>query len=348
MGFMPLSYRRMRAGKSLSRQIAYQDALAGPWLQSRLSLTAMSNAVKATGQVRVGGAVGATLRLLVRRPFSVLAWGLFTTLAGFAPISVIALANIPSAMAAAQAAASAGQLTASSVLLVHMAAALVLAGLVSIVVLAIVDAAVYRAALEPDNRGLFYLKVRRRELEMVGHFLAQIILWAAVIAIAAIPAAWIIGLIANAAGRGLAVLVALIIAIGLGYALAILGLRLFLAGPITFDRAEFGLASSWDVTRDRLGPIFAVAAITIVMLWGWTWLLFAFGHLTLVSAAKEWVSPLPLARRAELVAILTLYLGVARVLVAAPAAIICRQVLATSAGSPTPPSPARHPSIALS
>jgi len=278
------------------------------------------------GEVRVLAAVGGTLRLLMRRPFSVLAWGLVTTLAAFAPISVIALANIPSAVAAAQSAAMAGQVTATSALLTHLAAALVLASLLAMVVFAVVDAAVYRAVLEPDNRGLFYLKVRRRELEMVGHFLAQILLWAALIGVAAIPTGWFIGLIANIAGRGLAVLAALILALGLGYGLALIGLRLFLAGPITFERAEFGLASSWGVTRDRLGPIFFVAVITVLLLWLWTWLLFAIGHLTMVSAATEWVAGPTLQRRLELVAILTLYLGVARVLIAAPAAVICRQI----------------------
>ena len=287
----------------------------------------MSDKAQSKGQVRVGGAVGGELLLVVRRPFSVLAWGLFTTLAGFAPLSVIALANIPSAVAAARSAAMAGQVTAPTLLLTHLAAAGVLAGLLAVVVLAVVDTAVYRAVLEPDNRGLFYLKLRRRELDLVGHFLAQIVLWAALIMISALPVVWTIGLIANTMGRGLAVLVALIAAIGLGYALAILGLRLFLAGPITFDRAEFGLASSWRMTRDRLGPIFGVAVITGVMLWGWTYLLFAFGHLTLVSAATEWVSGPTTWRRVELVAILALYLGVARVLVAAPAAVICRQIL---------------------
>jgi len=287
----------------------------------------MSDKAQSKGQVRVGGAVGGALLLVVRRPFSVLAWGLFTTLAGFAPLSVIALANIPSAVAAARSAAMAGQVTAPTLLLTHLAAAGVLAGLLAVVVLAVVDTAVYRAVLEPDNRGLFYLKLRRRELDLVGHFLAQIVLWAALIMISALPVVWTIGLIANTMGRGLAVLVALIAAIGLGYALAILGLRLFLAGPITFDRAEFGLASSWRMTRDRLGPIFGVAVITGVMLWGWTYLLFAFGHLTLVSAATEWVSGPTTWRRVELVAILALYLGVARVLVAAPAAVICRQIL---------------------
>jgi len=311
----------MPAGKSLSRKIARQDALAGPRAQTRLFSTAMSAEAKSTGEVRVGGAVGATLGLIVRRPFSVLAWGLVTTLLGFAPLSMIALANVPSAVAAAQAAAAAGQVTAPSALLTHMAAAGVLAALLAMVVLAVVDAAVYRAVLEPDNRGFFYLKLRRRELGLVGHFLAQTLLWATLVVLAAVPTVWLITLIATSVGRGLAVLVALIAGLGVGYALAIMGLRLFLAGPITFDRAEFGLASSWDVTRFRLAPILGVAVITVLMLWFWTWLLSAVAHMTMVSAATEWVAGPTLMRRAELIAILTLYFGVVRVLVVAPAAL---------------------------
>ena len=247
-----------------------------------------------------------------------------------------------------EAAALAGQVTASSALLVHLAAALVLAGLLAIVVLAIVDAAVYRAALEPDNRGLFYLKVRRRELEMVGHFLAQTLLWAALVLAAVLPMAWIIGLIANTAGRGLAVLVALVLVIGAGYALVMFGLRLFLAGPVTFDRAEFGLATSWGLTRDRLGPIFIVAAVMLLLLWLWTYGLYAFGHMTIISAAKEWVGAVTWRRRLEMIGILSLYFGVARVLVAAPAAMICRQVLPDAANVPAAVHAARHQPLALS
>jgi len=279
------------------------------------------------GELRVLATVGGTLRLLVRRPFSVLAWGLFTTLVGFAPLSTIGLANIPSALAAAQAAAMAGEITAPAALLAHLAAAVVLAGLLTMLVFAIVGAAIYRAVLEPDNRGLFHMKFGRRELGLVGHYLAQTVLWAGLIVVVLIPTAWVIGLIANTAGRGLAVLIAIILALGVGYGAIIVGLRLFLGGPITFDRAEFGLVSSWGVTRDRLGPILGVAVVMGGLLWLWSYLLLAVAHLTLIGAATEWAAGPTIERRAELVAILSVYLGVLRVLVAAPPAVICREIL---------------------
>jgi hypothetical protein len=287
----------------------------------------MATIGQSRSEVRVLATVGGTLGLLVRRPFSVLAWGLFTVLVGFAPLSTIGLANIPSALAAAQAAAMAGEVTAPTALLVHLAAAGALAGLLTMLVFAIVGAAVYRAVLEPDNRGLFHMKLGRRELGLVGHYLAQSLLWAGLVMAVLVPSAWVIGLIANTAGRGLAVLIALIVALGLGYAAAIVGLRLFLAGPITFDRAEFGLLSSWGVTRDRLAPILGVAVLMAVLLWLWSYLFSALAHLTLVSAATEWAAGPTMERRVELVAILSLYLGVVRVLIAAPPAVICREIL---------------------
>jgi hypothetical protein len=320
------------ARKKPPGQIARQDALSGPRAESRLSLTAMSDQARFSGQVRVLATVGGTLRLLLRRPFSVLAWGLFTTLVGFAPLSLIGLANVPSALAAAQTAALAGEVTASTALLTHLVAAGVLAALLTMLVFAIVGAAVYRAVLEPDNRGLFHMKLGRRELGLVGHYLAQSILWLGLVVAVLVPTAWAIGLIANTAGRGLAVLIALILALGIGYGAVIVGLRLFLGGPITFDRAEFGLVSSWGVTRNRLGPILGVAVVMALLLWLWSDLFYTVAHLTLVSAAAEWAAGPTIERRVELVAILSLYLGVVRVLVAAPPAVICREIL-PAAGS---------------
>ena len=301
------------------------------------------------GHVRVGAAVGGALRLIVRRPFSVLAWGLFTTLAGFVPLSVILVQVLPGAQAAAQSAAMTGQVTATTAIWIQMAAAVVFAGLVAIVVLAVMDAAVYRAVLEPDNRGFFYLRLRRRELSLIGHFLLQTLLWAALIAVASAPAAWVIGLIANTFGRSLAVLVSLIIALAAGFVFGIVGLRLSLAGPIAFDRSgAVGLASSWRATRDGFGPILAVTIFVSLIVWLWTYLMFALTHLTLFSAAAEWCAAPALERRAELVAILTLYFGVARVLVTAPGALICRQ-LSPARTTPAASSPAtKRPPFALS
>jgi len=305
----------------------------------------MARETNNTGRVRVGGAVGGALFLIVRRPFSMLAWGLVTTLAAFVPISMIALTILPAAQSAADSAAMAGQVTASNTALIQGAAALVLAILLLIVVAAVVDAAVFRAVLEPKNRGFFYLKVRRRELGLVGHFLVQVILWGGLIAASAIPAAWVIGFTVNTLGRSSAVLISVIAALVAAFVFGILAVRMFLAGPITFDRGEIGIASSWRATRDRFAPIFGVGAIVLVLVWLWTFLFSAFGHLTLASAAAEWVSNIAPERRLELVAILSLYFGVARVLAAAPGVLICRQLspAAQPAISPTPKSAAGQP-----
>jgi len=302
----------------------------------------MASAANNMGQVRVGGAIGGALFLIVRRPFSMLAWGLITTLAAFAPISVIALTILPGARAAADAAAMAGQVTASTMALIQGAAALVLAALLLIVVAAVVDAAVFRAVLEPKNRGVFYLKVRRRELGLVGHFLAQAVLWGSLIAVAAVPIAWVIGFTANSLGRSTAVLISILCGLVAAYLFAVFGVRMFLAGPITFDRGEVGIASSWRATRDRFGPIFAVAILAFVLVWLLTFLLYAFGHLTLASAAAEWVSNIDPVRRLELVAILSLYFGIGRVLAAAPGVLICRQLspAVASIAADTAPAPA--------
>jgi len=267
----------MRAGKSPLGRIAYQDALTGQRRKPVYPERNMSSETKSTGQVRVGAVVGGALKLIVRRPFSVFAWGLFTTLVGFAPLSVIFLTILPHADAAARAADMAGQVAASSAALIQIVAAYFLAGLLAVVTLGVVDAAVYRAVLEPENRGFFYLKVRRRELDLVSLYLLQALLWTVLAAAVAVPAAWIIGVTVNTMGRSWAVLVTLVAALAVGFVFAILALRLSLSGPMSFALGG-DLRSSWRASRDRFGSILAVAIIVGLVLWLWTFLLLAVGH----------------------------------------------------------------------
>jgi len=280
--------------------------------------------------VRVGGAVGGALRLIARRPFSVLAWGLFTTLVGFAPIAVILNRILPADEAAAQVSAQvatgSGPAGAGASLFAPTLAAYALAGLLAIVTLAVVDAAIYRAVLEPDNRGAFSLKLRRRELSLVVLHGVQALLWSVLIVAAAIPAAWIIGVTANTVGRSWAVLVTLVAALIVGFVFGVMALRLSLAGPLTFDRNRISLATSWRATGDQFGAILAVAIIVCLILWLWTYLGLVVAHIVLDGAAFDLIASLRDGQWIVLTGLLSLYFGVCRVLIAAPAALICRQL----------------------
>ena len=277
-------------------------------------------------EVRVGAVIGGALSLIARRPFSVLAWGLFTTVFAVAPISFILLVMSPHMQGAAQAAALAGRSAPALAELIRLAAAYVLAGLLALVTLAVVDTAVYRAVLEPDNRGLFYLRMRRRELALVRVHLIQAVSWAVVLVAAAVPLAWLIGATTSALGRSWAVLIGLIIALIAAFIFAIVGLRLSLAGPSAFAHGRETLTRSWRMTRDRLGPIVVTAVVMTIVLTLGAYAVQAAVHLSPLGAAAALGEGGDLTRQAIVAGVLVVYLGVARVLVAAPAALIYRQL----------------------
>lgn len=277
-------------------------------------------------EVRVTAVIGGALGLLVRRPFSVLAWGLFTTVFAVAPISFILLVLLPRTEGAAQAAALAGHSTPAIALVIKLVAAYALAGLLALVTLAVVDTAVYRAVLEPESRGLFYLRMRKRELALVRVHLIQAVLWAVVLAVAALPLAWLIGATTNALGRSWAVLIGLVIALAAAFVFFIVGLRLSLSGPSAFAHGRETLTRSWRMTRGRLAPIVVTAVVMAILLSLGAYAMQAALHLSPFGAAAALTRGGDLAPLAIVVGVLVVYLGVARVLVAAPAALIYRQL----------------------
>ena len=301
----------------------------------------MASIGQTRGEVRVGAVIGGALGLIVRRPFSVLAWGLYTLLFAVLPIGFVLLVLLPGMEKAAQAAMIAGQSAPRPVVLIQLAGAYALIGLLLLVTLAVVDTAVYRAVLESDNRGLFYLRLRRRELSLVRVHLVQALSWAVLLAVAAVPMAWLMGAATNGLGRSWAVLIGVVVGLVATFIFGLVGLRLSLAGPGAFANGRQSLVKSWRMTRERLGPILITAAIMSVILWFGAYLVQAAVHLSPVGAAavlaREGARGGDLKRLAIIAGALVVYLGVARALIAAPAALIWRQL------TPAPAAEAENP-----
>ncbi len=289
----------------------------------------MASIGQTQNEVRVGAVIGGAFALLVRRPFSVLAWGLYTLVFAVLPISFILLVLLPGMENTARAAVIAGQSILQPAVLIRLAGAYALIGLLLLVTLAVVDTAVFRAVLEPDNRGLFYLRLRRRELSLLRVHLVQALSWAGLLIVAAVPLAWLMGAATNAFGRSWAVLIGVAAVLVAACIIGLIGLRLSLAGPDAFAIGRQSLLKSWRMTRDRLGPILVTAVVMSAVLWLGAYLVQAAVQLSPFGAAAALIrdprSSDP-ERLAIIAATMVVYLGVARVLIAAPAALIYRQL----------------------
>lgn len=142
----------------------------------------------------------------------------------------------------------------------HMAWAIPL----SLVIGAVLMAAIARAVLTPGTGGFGYMRLGMDEVRVFVVTLVIAILYAVATAIA-FAAAFIIGGIAISAMEGWGVLV-MVLAVLAAIAFMIwLGVRWSLAVPITVDQKKFAFFESFAVTKGRFWPLLGMAVIAFVM-----------------------------------------------------------------------------------
>lgn len=142
----------------------------------------------------------------------------------------------------------------------HMAWAIPL----SLVIGAVLMAAIARAVLTPGTGGFGYMRLGMDEVRVFVVTLVIAILYACATAVA-FAAAFIIGGIAIGAMEGWGALV-MVLAVLAAIAFMIwLGVRWSLAVPITVDQKKFAFFESFAVTKGRFWPLFGMAVIALIM-----------------------------------------------------------------------------------
>lgn len=142
----------------------------------------------------------------------------------------------------------------------HMAWAIPL----SLVIGAVLMAAIARAVLTPGTGGFGYMRLGMDEVRVFVVTLVIAILYACATAVA-FAAAFIIGGIAINVMEGWGALV-MVLAVLAAIAFMIwLGVRWSLAVPITVDQKKFAFFDSFAVTKGRFWPLFGMAVIAFIM-----------------------------------------------------------------------------------
>ena len=142
----------------------------------------------------------------------------------------------------------------------HMAWAIPL----SLVIGAVLMAAIARAVLTPGSGGFGYMRLGMDEVRVFVVTLVIAILYAIATAVA-FAAALILGGIAISALEGWGALV-MVLAVMAAIAFMIwLGVRWSLAVPITIDQKKFAIFDSFAVTKGRFWPLFGMAVIAFIM-----------------------------------------------------------------------------------
>ncbi|HKT54474.1 MAG TPA: hypothetical protein VJP88_08475, partial [Caulobacteraceae bacterium] len=150
---------------------------------------------------------------------------------------------------------------------------LLVVGPIEAVFYAVLNSAIYRAILRPQERAFAFFRLGGDEARMVLVAVAYFLLWLAAVFVVSIVVS-IAAAISAIFGAPIAAFVAL--AAGLAaFATAIwVFVRLSLAGPMTFQTRRFTLFESWPLTRGRSAPL--LGAYVMAFLFGVIVLLLAW------------------------------------------------------------------------
>jgi hypothetical protein len=140
----------------------------------------------------------------------------------------------------------------------------------SVVGFAIINAAVCRAVLEPENDRSFYLRLGAQELWQ-GLVLLVLYVLAVFAAVAAFVPMIIIGVVggiavANGGQSGLAMIpVVVLLVVAVMVALGYCWLRLSMALPMSFVHRQFRLFESWNFTKGNTARLLGLGALVAIV-----------------------------------------------------------------------------------
>lgn len=226
------------------------------------------------GRLSIREAAPEGLRLIGRQPLALLAWALVYFL----------LALVP--------AAEMVRLRADGHALTIIDAASLLSDALPWAALpasAILCAAIYRAVLRPDDRGMAYLRLGGDEARQLLLLLIRIVLYVLLGVAGLFLAAFLFGI-----GRAMPAAVGWVLELGgpllaLGLVLFIL-LRLSMAEPMSFAEQRLRYFESWALTRRRVGSLFVLALVLVVMIVVATFVAWItlFGLVEVIAGMLRW------------------------------------------------------------
>ena len=231
--------------------------------------------------IQIGDAATAGFRLIAKRPVSVLTWGLVT--AGYICL-ILALFGASLLNSFASVIRTPGATPTPQQIIGLVGASIGIGLLLALGMLflsAMVQGAVLRAELEPDKRGLAYLRFGRQELWLIAvNFVTGLVIWAACVVLM-IPLFILAGVLGFGAagfagsshgsgavlpmmmGANLVTFVGQIVIMGVAIWL---WSRLSMGVVMSFQERQFRLFESWNLTKGHALQIFLTMVLVVLIL----------------------------------------------------------------------------------
>ncbi|WP_309628034.1 hypothetical protein [Brevundimonas sp.] len=141
---------------------------------------------------------------------------------------------------------------------------MVLALPLSLVLGAVLNAAVARSVLRPADKAFGYMRLGADELRVLAVSLILGILFFAATVLLFVVVGLLAG-VASQANTGVGILVGVLLGLGAATVLIWLAIRLSLAVPTTFDEKRISPFASFGLTKGRVLPLLGMAVIAFIM-----------------------------------------------------------------------------------
>lgn len=213
-------------------------------------------------------------RLIGRHPGVVLTWGLAYVAVSMGPLLALFWWDLPTLIGLyarmMQGLIGGAPLAVNDPELVRLQGVLVSFELtqaaMTLLAVALVSSAVYRAVLEPERKAFAYLRLGVQELWVLVSLVALYLL----LFFVGLTGAMLVGLVARAGGSGSwgGGLVVFLASCGVVALVIWMALRLSLAAPMSFARRRYELARAWPLTEGQGWRLFglALALVSLILL----------------------------------------------------------------------------------
>ncbi|HEX8233554.1 MAG TPA: hypothetical protein VF559_09455 [Caulobacteraceae bacterium] len=230
----------------------------------------------------LGKALGAGFTVIRRKPAAPLIWGLLYAPLMLGPILITMIVPQPDTSATATPQEALGRIWVSLLPLLMLQPFLLVG---SIVVQAMLQCAIFRSVLEPQNSRRFYLALGPQELWVgLAQFCLGFVLMVPMFGALAVVLPAGVGVYFAAGGGHQAIAPVAVYAVIAGLAVLALTLWVFvrfsMAAPMAFADRNFRLLESWPLTRGHAGRLMLLGLLVMAMVIG------AYAVLALVVGAS--------------------------------------------------------------
>jgi len=218
-------------------------------------------------EISIGGAVAEGFGLIRSKPLAVLTWGLIQVVFMALLFSLMAPLVLTSFGELIQQAKAGGMPSPQAMERVQQFQAInYLLQFAGILVSSVFYCAVFRAVLHPEQSRFAYMRLGAAELQIALLTVAALFAFGISLALVVVVVGIVVAIFVVLHAGVVAAIIGVAGGIAAAVALVYFWLRLSLVAPMIVDGGGFDLTASWRLTKGRVGGLFAIAVVLLLIL----------------------------------------------------------------------------------